>query len=48
LLGYVKDGETRTVKASAAQRSDGEELPLRNPVVSRRWLLTGATSGTPG
>jgi alpha-glucosidase len=50
LLRYVRDGEPRTVEASPAEAVDGEqwwraEVPLRNPVVSYRWLLTGGRAG---
>ena len=50
LLRYVRDGETRTVEASIVTRARGEvwwraELPLRNPVVPYRWLLTGGRLG---
>jgi alpha-glucosidase len=50
LLRYVKDGEPRTVEATVATKAGGEvwwhaELPLRNPVVSYRWLLTGGELG---
>jgi alpha-glucosidase len=50
LLRYVEDGEPRTVKASVAAHGCGEvwwraDLPLRNPVVSYRWLLTGGELG---
>src|SRR5262245_9896043 len=50
LLRYVEDGEPRTVKASPDTRGGGEvwwraELPLHNPVVSYRWLLTGGRLG---
>jgi alpha-glucosidase len=50
LLRYVRDGEARTVAATAASRGDGEtwwqaEVPLRNPVLSYRWLLTGGRLG---
>lgn len=46
VLRYVRDGEPRTVEASPEARSGGEvwwraELPLRNPLISYRWLLTG-------
>ncbi len=50
LLRYVRDGEARTVEATIAGRHHGEvwwraELPMRNPVVSYRWLLTGRRLG---
>jgi alpha-glucosidase len=50
VLRYLRDGEARTVEASVATRAGGEtwwraELPLRNPVVAYRWLLTGGTLG---
>lgn len=50
LLRYVEDGEPRTVSASVDARTRGEvwwraELPLRHPVVSYRWLLTGGQAG---
>jgi alpha-glucosidase len=50
LLRYVEDGEPRTVSASVDARTRGEvwwraELPLRHPVVSYRWLLTGGRAG---
>ena len=50
LLRYVRDGEARTIEASVATRAGGEvwwraELPLSNPVVSYRWLLTGGRCG---
>jgi alpha-glucosidase len=46
----VKDGEARATTASPFSHAHGEvwwraELPLRNPVVSYRWLLTGGRSG---
>jgi len=49
-LRYVRDGEARTVEATAAARTAGEtwwhaEVPLRNPVLSYRWLLTGGRLG---
>jgi alpha-glucosidase len=49
-LRYVRDGEARTVEATAASRGGGEtwwhaEVPLRNPVLSYRWLLTGGRLG---
>jgi alpha-glucosidase len=49
-LRYIRDGEPRTVEARLAKTAGGEqwwtaELPLRNPVVSYRWLLTGGTVG---
>jgi alpha-glucosidase len=48
-LRYVKDGEPRIVEAEALEQH-GEvwwraELPLRNPTVTYRWLLTGGTLG---
>ena len=50
LLRYVKDGEARTARATIAEREHGDvwwraELPLRNPVVSYRWLVTGGRLG---
>src|SRR5262245_47342408 len=50
LLRYVRDGEARTVEATVAARADGEvwwraEMPLRNPTVRYRWLLTGGRIG---
>ncbi len=49
-LRYVRDGEGRTVEATAGSRRDGEtwwhvEVPLRNPILSYRWLLTGGRLG---
>jgi alpha-glucosidase len=48
-LRYLKDGEPRIVEAAATAR-DGDiwwraEVPLRNPSVPYRWLLTGGTVG---
>lgn len=50
VLRYVRDGEARTVEASMTAHANGEvwwraEVPLRNPVVSYRWLLTGGSLG---
>jgi alpha-glucosidase len=50
VLRYVRDGEARTVEASVTAHTNGEvwwraEVPLRNPVVSYRWLLTGGSLG---
>ena len=50
LLRYVRDGEARTVEATAGSRGDGDtwwhaEVPLRNPILSYRWLLTGGRLG---
>ena len=50
VLRYVRDGEARTVEASVTARTNGEvwwraEIPVRNPVVSYRWLLTGGKLG---
>jgi alpha-glucosidase len=50
LLRYVEDGEPRTVKASVDAHVDGDvwwraEVPLHNPVVSYRWLMTGGRLG---
>src|SRR4051812_46608962 len=50
VLRYLRDGEVRTVEASRAARHGEDdwwraELPLRNPVVSYRWLLTGGRLG---
>jgi len=49
-LRYVRDGEARTVEATAGSRRDGEtwwhvEVSLRNPILSYRWLLTGGRLG---
>jgi alpha-glucosidase len=50
VLRYVRDGEARTVEATVTAQTDGEvwwraEVPLRNPVISYRWLLTGGRLG---
>jgi alpha-glucosidase len=50
MLRYLKDGEPRMVAATIAVEREGEcwwrvELPLRNPLVSYRWLLTGGELG---
>lgn len=50
VLRYVRDGEARTVEASVTAHTNGEvwwraEVPLRNPVVSYRWLLSGGSLG---
>jgi alpha-glucosidase len=50
LLRYVRDGETRAVDAQRVGGAGREvwwraELPLRNPVVSYRWLLSGGQLG---
>src|SRR5215475_2652459 len=49
-LRYLKDGEPRIVQATPSVGDDGDvwwraELPLRNPSVSYRWLLTGGSVG---
>jgi alpha-glucosidase len=49
-LRFLKDGEPRIVEATPGSQHDGEvwwhaELPLRNPSVSYRWLLTGGRPG---
>lgn len=49
-LRYVRDGEARTVGATASSQGTGEtwwhaEVPLRNPILSYRWLLTGGRLG---
>jgi alpha-glucosidase len=46
LLRYVEDGEARAVEATTA--GDGwwsARLPLTNPVMNYRWLLTGGELG---
>src|SRR5262249_2674211 len=50
LLRFVRDGERETVVAVVDEVGDGEtwwraELPVENPVVGYRWLLTGGSSG---
>jgi alpha-glucosidase len=50
LLRYVRDGEARTIQATIAEENEDEvwwraEMPMRNPTVSYRWLLTGGRSG---
>jgi alpha-glucosidase len=47
---YVRDDDVRIVAASFDARADGEdwwrvEIPLRSPVLSYRFLLTGGTLG---
>jgi alpha-glucosidase len=49
-LRYLKDGEPRMVEAASATSHEGEvwwraELPLRNPLISYRWLLIGGDGG---
>jgi len=50
LLRYVFDGEPRTAEAVVDAQVGGEtwwraELPVANPVVRYRWLLTGGETG---
>src|SRR5262245_22919878 len=50
VMRYVEDGEPRTVGAAIESRGGGEtwwraEVPMHNPVVSYRWLLTGGKLG---
>jgi alpha-glucosidase len=47
---YLRDGEPRTVEATATAGQDGEvwwraDIPLRNPVTSYRWFLSGGSTG---
>ena len=50
VLRYVCDGEPRTAEAVVDEEADGEtwwraELPVENPVVRYRWLLSGGEAG---